>query len=290
MQVFYQFNPAYWIRNIILIKKFKKNIKQISIEFSSLCNRKCNYCPHSLIDRENANLSDDTLEKILYELSSIKFDKWICLNIYNEPLMDIERLLFVLCKIKEKLPLASISFSTNGDYLTKEIFRELQQFGLSRIDVTIHQKMEKTWDEENAKKTISSFLNKLGWEVRDITGNNGFLVCNFDINNTEVHVFARNFIVNGVNRAGVLNSVNSATGYKRNRPCFRPKYDLSISYDGSIYPCCQFFHGLKETQPYIIGNVNTQNIIDIYFSKPFIIFRKMASTTYDKHPCDTCSE
>ena len=79
--------------NLRMIDKkvlFKRHVEVINLELSYECNRKCDYCPVSFSDRQNSQsyMDSDLIEKICTELSEIRYDNRISLNLYNEPLLD----------------------------------------------------------------------------------------------------------------------------------------------------------------------------------------------------------
>ena len=80
--------PSIWSQRKYLVQ----NIAVIDIETSTACNRKCDYCPNSVYD--NASLANESFmdqfvfEKIIQDLWSENYSGEICLQRYNEPLMD----------------------------------------------------------------------------------------------------------------------------------------------------------------------------------------------------------
>ena len=87
------------------------------MELSSFCNRKCNFCPNSFIDRTNeCFMKHADFIKILTELRDIGYSNYISLSRYNEPTYHLEYLQECINTITEYLPDAKIVFNTNGDY------------------------------------------------------------------------------------------------------------------------------------------------------------------------------
>ena len=101
-------------------ENFKNNVLKVAFEINSNCNRKCYYCPQSLIDIRPQKMDTEILDKVLIELKHIKYDKNICLNIFNEPLFYYDNLINSIIKIKNSLTDTYLYFSTNGDFLTRE--------------------------------------------------------------------------------------------------------------------------------------------------------------------------
>ena len=276
------------------IKKsqFKKMVLQVMIEVSSACNRKCVYCPHSLVSRENKKMDDILFEKVLYELRSINYKNNICLNIYNEPLFFYNDLINKINKIRIFLPKANIFFSTNGDLLTSERLDELEKNGLNKIIITQHPKNASEWETEKVKQDIQNVAKKMKllcgeWQIAPNCGVHFFATKG----NMSIEIFSLNFLQVGNDRGGVLSTIEFPDNFRRTSPCQRVLHDFTISYDGSVYPCCQFFHGLSQTKQYYVGNVAQNSIFDIFFNQKMCAFRKMASAIMPKgYPCSTCRE
>jgi len=271
---------------------FKIAVTQVIIEVSSVCNRRCSYCPHSLLKRPKVCFSEELLDNLLCNLSSINYSGSICLNLYNEPLVYFDDLVSKIMKIKATLPAAKIFFSTNGDYLTAESLRQLKEVGLGSLFVTVHPQNAECWDTEEikslvAKKAALLNLDEGKWAVSPDQS----VHCDLLLEKMPIQIFSLNFLKVGVNRAGSLTVIEHAQSAKRTRPCTRPLHDFCISYDGSVYPCCQFFHGLDAHRKFIIGNIRDSSIFSLFVAQRMRRFRKMAFPEGAKaKPCDTCTE
>ena len=100
-----------------------KNVRLIEIELHSYCNRKCEFCPNSYIDRTfKRRLNIEKLYiNVIVPLKNIEYSGYISFSRYNEPLADREHLINVLKLFNLHLPKAKLVFNTNGDYNTKNI-------------------------------------------------------------------------------------------------------------------------------------------------------------------------
>ncbi len=118
---------------------FKRNVEIINLELSYLCNRKCDYCPVSNSSRQDEQkmMGHELLGKICRELSEIRYENRISLNLYSEPLLDNELENKILI-IRDRLPWAHIGFNSNGDKLTKKRLQNLSNSGCNYICVTLH--------------------------------------------------------------------------------------------------------------------------------------------------------
>lgn len=119
----------------------------VGIETTSCCNRKCEYCPLSnkeLRDkRGNHHMDPEMFSRIIDQLAKEGFAGKLALQGYGEPMLDplfIER----VKEARAKLPRAYITFNSNGDFLTKEIFLRLEDAGISHIYITQHSKDKKS--------------------------------------------------------------------------------------------------------------------------------------------------
>lgn len=95
-----------------------KDIKLVEIELFNYCNRTCNWCPNSYIDRksEKKYLNFEIFTGLLQELKNKDFKGVISFSRYNEPFADIQRMTMGYFAVKHFLPDSKIVANTNGDY------------------------------------------------------------------------------------------------------------------------------------------------------------------------------
>ena len=65
----------------------------VSIELSSVCNRRCRWCPQSVYQRPLGELPVELFRKIVDDLSADGFDVPMELHFFNEPLLYYKMLL-----------------------------------------------------------------------------------------------------------------------------------------------------------------------------------------------------
>ena len=96
------------------------NIRLIEIELTSQCNRTCDFCPNSYIDRhsENKVLNKKVFEKLIKELDKHNYSKFISFSRYNEPFMHKDILNERIRYIRMNLPNVVLVSNTNGDFST----------------------------------------------------------------------------------------------------------------------------------------------------------------------------
>ena len=161
------------------IKKniFKKNVKLIEIGIFSFCNRKCWFCPNSIVDRfsKNVELDEDLFIKILKELQEIDYSNSLYLHRYNEPLYNKDLLLKRIKQAREYLPKSVIKIVSNGDYLTREYLKELEECGVNELYLSYYYNGNNKYIEFDLENVIKpgmlKLINKLGIEYSEYIKN-----------------------------------------------------------------------------------------------------------------------
>lgn len=111
----------------------------VEIEIGVRCNRTCIYCPNGTLGLTSPHLFMEIalFQRIVVQLSEIKFSGRLSFHFYNEPLMrkDLETLVVIA---RAALPLAHFVLYTNGDLLTDTRYDNLLQAGIDFFIVTRH--------------------------------------------------------------------------------------------------------------------------------------------------------
>lgn len=288
-------NPALFYLNENIIQKeaaelFKKYVCIVNLETSTVCNRKCDYCPLSRYSRDEQVLIDDDLySKIVSDLSSIDYHSTVSLSLFNEPLLDAKICLRIK-ELRKACPNCFIKFNSNGDYLTRELLDKLVDARLNAIFLTMHVPKGQTYDDVGRKEALEKFFEKLGleYEITEFVPNEK-IVCDIDYRGMRLLTETHNWSEFGNDRAG---SVDFLSSEKRTAPCVRPIREVAIACDGSVYPCCQFFPACEETKNYIAGKLDKSNsIFEVYAAKFLTHWRKHLFAYGEKNkPCATCKD
>jgi 2-deoxy-scyllo-inosamine dehydrogenase (SAM-dependent) len=111
----------------------------VEIEVNSRCNRKCGYCPVSVLPTPITErfMSTEVFDRIVSELGSIDFRGTLSYHLFNEPLLrrDLEVL---AAEVAMALPDVFQLLFTNGDLLSDERYRTLKAAGIDYFIVTRH--------------------------------------------------------------------------------------------------------------------------------------------------------
>jgi radical SAM protein with 4Fe4S-binding SPASM domain len=235
-------------------------------------------------------MTQDIIDKVLDELGDIKYKGHICLNWMNEPLEDIEHLLGMISKIRKKLPAAKIHFSTNGDFLTGKLCRELASAGLSELIVSLHLPNPRQWHPDAAERRFDSISKRMGLKmhIKTIEKHKSFFQVFLCYDKMVIRMFCLDYLKIGTTRAASVSTV-SIENYIRKNLCLRPLTTFNISYDGTVYPCCDFYHGLLEHKKYIVGNVLEKSVFNLYADELIHIFiENSLKFGKKKMPCTSC--
>jgi hypothetical protein len=272
---------------------FKTSVQVVHLEITAYCNRRCSYCPVSTVDRSSAlmPMDDAIFFKVLPNLVEIEFAGRVNFNLYNEPTADQPLLLSRTRQVRDALPNASICFNSNGDYLTPNYLKALSETGVKRINVTLHGPAGQPFDTAVAITRFTEFAARIGKSVQIdhvILGVN--IEGHLSYGGLYLLVVARDFHKVGTDRGGLIANCPHPV---RTAPCSRPFTDLTISYDGTVFPCCQLFadsHDHKDR--YAIGNLTEfPDIFALYTSSQMAVWRLGLLTDGPKEaPCDSCNE
>lgn len=111
----------------------------VEVEVNSKCNRKCDYCPASLLSTKGLPdyMSAEIFNKLISELEDLKFSGKISYHHYSEPLLrfDLEDL---VSQVRWKLPNVYQLLYTNGDFLSDQRYSSLITAGINHFIVTRH--------------------------------------------------------------------------------------------------------------------------------------------------------
>lgn len=271
------------------------HIHRVSIEFSSYCNRKCDWCPNKTLHRnDHITMSDELYTDILKQLDENNFGKGfvrrslqrVSFMGYNEPFAEPELL---KKRVREAYDTLSKSVklitNTNGDFVTKENLSNLMLDKVSIMDYD--NKGMEYWEQklidlealpinyDPSTETIAAIHRYIGQIV---------VRCNWSKNRRLE------------NRGGYFKE-DDFPQYNwdikpRTEPCVEPEYFITIYCDGSVTPCCHIRPDNPEHQKYIMGNLHDQKLVDIYYSEPYKQFVNQLHGDPENYPepCKFCQK
>ena len=271
----------------------KNNLKLIEIETHSYCNRKCWFCPNSIIDRKSKNieLDENLYLKAIYNLKEIDYSNQINFHRFNEPLSQKELIIKRIKQARFNLPKSIIGIFTNGDYLTREYLDELKDAGVNSIIMSYYFDKNEKFDKNRIiNNGMNKILDKLKLSVKEnIIDNENQLHFKLDYEGIDIIYKAVDFSKVGNNRGMTINGVKSINN--RIFRCFHPFFNLYVDYNGFFMPCCHLRSDIESHQNLILGNLYDNDLFEIFTNKKISELRKYLCVNSKKlPPCSECSD
>lgn len=193
----------------------------IDFETISTCNRVCSTCiRNSYPDRQEAAsffarnyMPVQLIQDALDECVELGFTGSVILNHYDEPLMD-ERLPDIIRMVRAYPQWKSVWFHSNGDYLTKELAKEIDGT-LDRIVFTLY--MDEPIKSARARWIRSLFPNTY-----------------LDINTYSEHI---------TTHFSPRPELQEMIEKHKNNPCTEAERRVAINHRGTYLVCCDDFVG-----------------------------------------------
>ncbi len=242
---------------------------EIEISESGTCNRTCSFCPRSakdFVDKKEF-ISNFLHQKLCNELEGLKYKGTIRYSGFVEPLID-KNIYNLINMTRTHLPQSNIELVTNGDPLNLKRLNKLFENGLNKILISAYD------DEENAIK-----LENLCTEAK--LQKNQFIVRH------RYYSEDQDFGITLSNRAGLMENAEfkiKSLKQSLKNPCYIPSYTFFLDYQGDVLMCPHDW-GKK----IILGNLNKEKLIDIWFSNKSMSIRKQLNKSNRNFtPCNVC--
>lgn len=242
---------------------------EIEISESGTCNRSCSFCPRSAADFEDKKefISNELHEKLCTELQKLNYKGTIRYSGFVEPMLD-KNIYNLISMVKDFLPDCNVEMVTNGDPLNLKRLNKVFQSGLNRILISAYD------GKEDADK-----LEDLCKEAQ-LSGDQYIVRHRY-------YTEEQDFGITLSNRSGLMENaefkIKSLKEPLKN-PCYIPSYTFFLDYQGDVLMCPHDW-GKK----IILGNLNKENFLDIWFSKKSMRIRRMLSNSNRNFsPCNVC--
>ena len=230
-------------------------ITSIQVQTKDLCNRKCSFCPNSVIEKLGEEMSEEVFIRILDELARLEYKGRLHLYLQNEPTLDT-RLPRWTRLARERLTENPLFISTNGDFLLP-MLDDLLAAGMSEIAVCCY---------DDAHKAILKhyWSNAVKYMGRVFFLPMGELEPTF------------------YNRAGLIDVESQGTG----NFCHWLFSKMSINWKGDLILCCSDYH-----YQVVMGNVMDQPLDDIWMCDKYQTYRRAHHQGRAKSMplCDVCN-
>ncbi|OUW73718.1 MAG: hypothetical protein CBD76_02650 [Pelagibacteraceae bacterium TMED216] len=244
----------------------------IEINLTELCNRKCVFCPRvdpKVFPNRNLHMDLNLTNKIATNLKMINYKGRLSFSGFGEPLLT-KNLLEHLKIFRSKLKLNNLETNTNGDKLNPSVIQNLFKSGLTNLYINAYDGPHQI--EKFEKMIKDSGINKDYFYIRP----------HWEGYHKDWGLFLNN-------RSGMVklaeNDYLKPVKQEIKRKCFYPFYKMFIDFDGRVLFCSNDWGRIN-----IVGNVNTENIEDIWLGEKLNFFRKkLSNEDRSNKPCNTCS-
>jgi len=262
-----------------------EDIRLIEIEIHSKCNRKCSWCPNSIIDRSFYEEMDESIYlSLLNQLKREEYGNTISYSRYNEPMLNIKLLKTRTSQAKILLPNCKLVTNTNGDFLFEDSLKNLSINELSIMD----------YDCNGLDKAIKKLIS---CNIVIDSINYPIIKAHYD-NITILYYVDWTKHVELENRGGFFNNEELYANVKwkninekRDYPCNEPMFFVGIDYNGNTTPCCNIRSDNINHKEAIMGDVKSSTLYDIINSDKAMGFKKtMSLGNYSEYPssCAFC--
>lgn len=279
-----------------------RHINRIDIEFHSKCNRTCEWCPNSFLDRisEDKILDKEVYIKLLKDLKENNFGTMtyntnsrgsvISFIGYEEPFLQIDLLKEYINIAKEIFDGINIDFiaHTNGDLITED---KLKNLPLSQLNIMDYDcRGEQYWKDKLSE--MKCLLIKETDQLMTFVHSNVNVIQVFS--NWPKKYFLEN-------RGGSLDPSKLDNSLKwrnnaerREKRCIESIFYLNVYHNGDVTPCCHIRPDNPNHKDYIFGNLYDQSILDIFYSEKAVNFRNIMGHSRNKDiffdPCKNCQK
>ena len=266
-------NKSKTVRDKIQLFEFNGDMlplpTEIEISESGTCNRSCSFCPRSapnFIDKKEF-ISNTLHEKLCIELKELNYKGTIRYSGFVEPMLD-KNIYNLISMVRSYLPESNIEMVTNGDPLNLKRLKKVFEHGLNKILISSYDGKEES--EKLEDLCVQANLNEKEYIVR-----------------RRYYSEDEDFGITLSNRSGLMVDAEykiDALKEPLKKPCFIPSYTFFLDYQGDVLICPHDW-GKKA----IVGDLNKEKLIDIWFSKRFMGIRKMLNKSNRNFtPCNVC--
>jgi MoaA/NifB/PqqE/SkfB family radical SAM enzyme len=270
-------------------KVFKANVTRVEIETHAKCNRVCSFCPNSTVDRRTNSAVADAgmLDRMFDDLGSIDYDGQICVARYSEPLTNRQYLYERLASARARAPRAALAITTNTDYLTAPILRQLRDVGLNVMYMSLYLKNNERWSIELARAYSDRLSKKLAIRMLTRRETETSVQCTYEFPGLEISSTCHNWDEYGIDRGGLIQIYGNR---ERLGPCRDPFQTFVVDYNGTVTPCCCVRSDLPGHRDFLMGDLSRPDvsIFDIYAGRLARWRRGVVSFGTKASPCTTC--
>ena len=230
---------------------------RVILELHDYCNRNCEWCIRNICNINSISYMSKetlfiTLNEIYKNIHLFNLPLTFSLFRYNEPLYDIDNLLFVSSSIKEFFNSKNIDtfiyIHTNGDYLSENILSKLYCIDEIRVN-----------DYDNLLFNNIMVLNKISniskdivlKKIKNIDNERDQVICKYKNLDIIFYKMSEKDLLKMSKGSSLKQYCNNI----RNYMCDLKGKILVVECNGDVMECCEVYNKFKEHSRFIIGNI-----------------------------------
>jgi len=271
-----------------LEKYYMEQPFEVSIETMTICNAACTFCPYPTLERIGNKMSDELLDRLVDEMSEFKYPFSFSPFKLSDPLLD-KRLIPLLEKVNDKVPLATIRIFTNASALTWEKAEQLHN--IDNVDLWLSVNEHRETEYENLMNLDYQRMLKNVDALHESDFRHPVKVLRVGAN-AEFVEFSQDrwphFETKLIKKDGWLGFTEAQNDEVPDTGCSR-WFELSITSEGKASHCCM--HDGTDLR-YNIGDVNEQTLLEVYNSPHWKERREQGLSRRelnDDSPCSRCT-
>jgi MoaA/NifB/PqqE/SkfB family radical SAM enzyme len=207
-------------------------------------------------------MAKEIFEGAIRDLESIAYKGRLFFHLYNEPLAEPETLLDRMRYARRRLQRSIFSITTNGDYLSRKLFEELQDAGCDNISVSIYGPGQGQWEDNYIRNAVGLTARRLGLDATMIEKPGQSFSIAGRIGQVSLNIAGRNLWETGYDRGGLVPELAA----HRSSPCLSPFSDVNVDFRGYVLPCCNVYTDRESHKAYTFGNLADMDIFSAYAS------------------------
>jgi hypothetical protein len=266
----------------------------VAFETYAVCNAKCSFCVYPDVERQGELMAMPLIEKIVEDLRSIPADLGFQLSPFgvNEPFID-KRLFTILDRIRDRLPNADITLTSNASPITQDKLDRLSGYRLGYLWLSVVDFRKAAYEEKMGlpfERTVAR-LDMIHRAKADGRLKTRVVLSRLKDDtpyDAEYAEYVRQHYplfevclwpyANWIGK-----TANAPTSGIGNIPCAH-WYELRINSSGIVVHCCMDGHG-----EYPWGDVKSESVLAIYNKPAWRRLRENAFSRLEVELCNRCN-
>lgn len=266
----------------------------VVFETYAKCNATCNFCVYPQMARKGEKMPMELIEKIISDLQQIPREVKFQLSPFgvNEPFLD-KRLFTVLDLIRERLPNAQITLTSNASPINQLNLKKLSAYALEYLWLSVvdyrkdiyEEKMQLSYELTMSRLRLIHKAKEDGWfdkrvvlsRLMDHSEHDAlytqFMKTHFPLFEVCLWPYA--------NWLGQTS--NELTSSISNIPCSH-WFEFRIDVNGMVQHCCMDGH-----TEYPWGDIRKNSVLEIYNQESYLKLRATTFSRLEVEPCNKCN-